>query len=337
MKDKKPKNKKGKVVLGIILLMLILIAIIVAVAAYAITNTLNSMVKDDLDETDLAINENIYDEITEYGITKSEFDSIVNIAFFGSDSRDLSNQEEGRTDTIMIMSLNPVKETVKMISIPRDTYVNIPGHGMDKINHSYWFGQEQLAIKTINSNFGLDISEYVTINFEGLIHVINAIGGVTVDITSGERDIINNHVRESYAITGKSYKALYDYGKVELSGEQALAHARNRSIGNDFERAARQREIIEAVMEKLSTRTMPELLDLVEIFLKEVKTNINVMDYVGLGTKVLANRGTYLDNITSAQVPSADDAKGQYINKIYYFVPNIKDAKEDMLNYIYNM
>ena len=294
------------------------------------------MMKVDIDKSDLAVNDDLYEEVTDYGITKKEFDSIINVAFFGSDSRDLNNMNSGRADTIMIISINPVKKSIKMISIPRDTYVNVPGYGKTKINHSYAYGQEQLAIKTINSNFGLNITEYVTINFEGLINVINAVGGIDINISKDELRVLNDYLAESYKIMGKEYVPMTEYGDVHMNGEQALAHCRDRYVGSDFTRAERQREVLTKVMEKVSKKSLGEIMDLVDIFLKQVRTNINVSEYLSLGTSAFTSMNDYMSNVISAQVPSTSYSKGDYIDGIYYFVSDLDTAKKDMYDYIYN-
>lgn len=333
---KEEKKKKFLTIPKIILIIIVLIGIIIGVAIFSIYMMLTGMMKSDIDTSDLAVNENLYEELNEFGVSQKEFDSIINIAFFGSDSRDLSNVSAGRADTIMIISVNPMKKSVKLISIPRDTYVEVPGYGKTKINHSYAYGQEQLAIKTINKNFGLNITEYVTINFEGLINVINAVGGVDLYITKDELKVINDYLDDSYKVSGKTYIPMTEYGDVHMNGEQALAHCRDRYIGSDFKRAERQREVLEKVMEKISQKSLSEILDLVDIFLQQVKTNVNVTEYLGLATSAFANMDKYMDNIISAQVPSTEYGKGKYIDGVYYFVADMDTCKEDIYNYIYN-
>lgn len=334
--EKERKKKRFITVPRVIIAIVVVIILIITITIFAITSTLSNMMKMELDESDLAVNDELYDELTEYGITKKEFDSIINIAFFGSDSRDLNNMNSGRADTIMIISVNPTKKSIKMISIPRDTYVNVPGYGKTKINHSYAYGQEQLAIKTINSNFGLNITEYVTINFEGLINVINAVGGVDINISKEERDVLNEYLKDSYQIMGKEYVPMTEYGDVHLNGEQALAHCRDRYVGSDFTRAERQREVLTEVMGKISQKSFGEMLDLVDIFLQQVRTNINVSEYLGLAASAFTNKDDYMNNIISAQVPSTDYGKGDYIDGIYYFVADLDTCKKDMYEYIYN-
>ena len=239
-------------------------------------------------------------------------------------------------DTIMVASYNPKTQKASLMSIPRDTYVSVAGHGKTKINHAYAYGKEQLALKTINSNFGLNISEYVTINFKGLINVINKIGGIELNISKAEKDYINEFVHESYELTKKPVQLLSSYGKVKLTGEQALTHSRNRTIGNDFTREERQRDVLTAVMNKVSTMSITQLWSLSDSVLSEVKTNLNVSECMGIASDVLGNTSSYLNNIVSKQIPSEDDGgKGDNINGIYYYVCDLQKASKSMKNIIY--
>lgn len=337
---KHAKRKKRKILLWILFfIMFIIVTIGIIVGKYVSKKLLNLEVKQ-LNEDDLATNTELYNQLSDV-ITKQEFNSIKNIVLFGIDTQSTGDGQNdsnflGRTDTIMIVSINPKYKSLKMISIPRDTYAEIEGHGKMKINHAYALGEEQLAIKTINQNFGLDLTEYATVDFEGLVHVINDIGGIELKITQAERDFINASSKLAYEVSGNPQKKVAGYGTVTLDGEQALTHSRNRAVGDDFTRAGRQREVLEAILTKMSTMSIGEISDMLDVFLKEVTTNINVSDYIGTITEVLMNKDTYLNNIISVQVPSKDYATGQYIDGIYYFVPSDTERmKQDMIDYLY--
>ena len=331
IKENNIKNKKGRVLIIILVIILVIIFTIVGFAYYK----LSKIEVTPIDKDDLEVNTNLYEDVSDK-VEKKEFDKIINIALFGSDSRDVNNASDGRSDSIIIASINPVKKTIKLISIPRDSYVNVPGYGYTKINHSYAYGGEQLTIKTINSNFGLDISEYITIDFSGLIHIINAIGGIELDITAAERDVLNQYLKASYEITGKEYVPMTEYGHVTLNGEQALAHSRDRYVGNDFDRARRQRDVLISVMKKLSNMDASAISALIsDSFLGEVKTNVNVTEYMGLLTSILANKSDYLGNIISVQVPSEDYGYDKFIDGVYYFGFDLELAKQDLYTYIY--
>ncbi|MCX8074611.1 MAG: LCP family protein [Clostridia bacterium] len=329
----KKKGKKKKILIISVIVIGILTAISIAAIIY-FKSKLNLVKYEPIDKNDLSINNNIYNNISN-DLSKDEFSDIVNVAFFGSDSRDINNFEAGRSDSIMIASLNPKNKSIKLISIPRDTYVNVPGYGKTKINHAYAYGKEQLSIKTINSNFGLNISEYVTIDFSGLINIINEVGGVEVTITKDEMDVLNEYLKESYKISNKTYIPLTKYGKVILNGEQALAHSRNRYVGNDFTRASRQRVVLMALFNKISTMDKVKIFSLIDDILKEIKTNINVTEYMGLISSVITNINEYKKNIISVQIPSTNYSSGNTISGVYYFVTDIDKAKEDFITYLY--
>ena len=325
--QKKQKGKKGKIAGIIVAIILILLVILLGVGTGMVAGKISKINFDKLDKGDLDVNEDLYTEVSD-NVSKEEFEKIKNVALFGIDG--------GRSDTIMIASINQVDKTIKLISIPRDTYVSVAGHGKTKINHAYAYGKEQLALKTINSNFGLNISEYVTINFKGLINVINKIGGIELNISKAEKDYINEFVHESYELTKKPVQLLSSYGKVKLTGEQALTHSRNRTIGNDFTREERQRDVLTAVMNKVSTMSITQLWSLSDSVLSEVKTNLNVSECMGIASDVLGNTSSYLNNIVSKQIPSEDDGgKGDNINGIYYYVCDLQKASKSMKNIIY--
>ena len=139
-------------------------------------------------------------------------------------------------------------------------------------------------------------------------------------------------------MTRKPVQLLSSYGKVKLTGEQALTHSRNRTIGNDFTREERQRDVLTAVMNKVSTMSITQLWSLSDSVLSEVKTNLNVSECMGIASDVLGNTSSYLNNITSKQIPSEDDGgKGDSTmdGGIYYYVCDLQKASKNMKNTIY--
>lgn len=329
-KKQRKKSSKAKKIAIIIISILLIFAIVFGILIYMAATTLGKIGYEGLDESNLGLNDDLYNEVSG-NISKQEFNSIKNIALFGIDG--------GRSDTIIIASINQTDHTIKLISIPRDTYVTVEGHGKTKINHAYAYGKEQLALKTINSNFGLNISEYVTINFKGLINIINKLGGIELEISKAEMEYINKSVSDSYQLTGKKVQTLSSYGKVTLTGEQALTHARNRTIGNDFYREERQRDVITAVMNKVSTMSLTKILGLSDSILSEVKTNLDINECIGILTSALGNSSEYMSNIISKQIPSEESGngsgKGQMIDGIYYFVTDLDEASTAFKNAIY--
>ena len=211
-----------------------------------------------------------YNKITEnpddLGFTDVIDDKIINIALFGIDTRDIDSFE-GLSDSIMILSLNTETKTVKIISIMRDTLISMEQNGKtiyNKINSAYLKGGPVLAIKTINSNFGLDISEYATVNFFGMAEIIDAVGGVDVELTKSEisgKNDINFCLTEICEALGKNPKQymIHSAGKKHLNGIQAVAYSRIRYVANiwgtnnDHGRTDRQRHVMEQLFQKALT------------------------------------------------------------------------------------
>ncbi len=317
-------SKKRSIIL-IVAILIILVALgLLGIYYYRI---LKNVKKNDIDKEDLSVNNDLLNDLNDTldnEVTEDEFDDIINFVLFGSDSRDISNMEAGRSDTIMIVSINTIKKNIKLISIPRDTYVEVPGYGKTKINHAYAYGQEALSIKTINTNFNLNLTEYTTIDFNGLVNVIDKVGGIELSLTPEEKRYI-----------GINDERLQNSGKVLLNGTEALKHSRNRTIGNDFTRASRQRDVMEALLYKIFSLDMKDILGMSNDLLSQVTTNINTLKYATLLSEVYSNKSSYLSNIMSKQVPTQEYASDQMIDGIYYFVSDIEKAKLDLYNTIY--
>ena len=208
------------------------------------------MQKVDLNENDLNVSAQTEEKLADYR----------NIAIFGVDSRDDSYDKGNRSDCIIIASINNKTKEVKLISVYRDTYVQIEGHGLDKITHAYSYGEAPLAIKTLNSNLDLNIKEFVTVNFDVVKETVDYIGGISMPITSEE-------VSQIPGIT----KA----GTYTLNGEQALAYSRIRhATGGDYKRTERMRDVLTAVVNKVKGLNISKLNGFVDTILPKVYTNV---------------------------------------------------------------
>ena len=175
-----------------------------------------------------------------------------NIALFGVDSRDqdlLSG--DNRSDTIMICSINKKTGETRLVSVYRDTLLNIGGGDYRKCNAAYAFGGPQQAVAMLNSNLDLNITDFVTVGFEGLAETIDALGGIDLEITEEEMEYMNSYMDDMYYEIGTEYDEVTDWGMQHLSGIQATAYCRIRyTAGDDFRRAERQRTVLMLTMEK---------------------------------------------------------------------------------------
>jgi len=199
----------------------------------------------------------------------------------------------------------------------RDSYVNIPDKGMDKINHAYAFGGPELALRTLNSNFHLDIRNYATVNFTTLPKVIDVLGGISITVT-GE---------EASKISGISSAGTYN-----LTGAQALDYTRIRKIDSDFARAGRQRTVIEAIIKKMLKSSVTSYPGILSKVLPLVTTNLNSNDILGLAASVVTNG---IKTIEQNRFPEESISSGQTIKGIYYYVFNREQTIHNMGKYIY--
>ena len=239
---------------------------------------------DSIDPTQLDMNPNLPD-------------NVVNILLVGIDTRDTtldSGLQHG--DVQMILSINKDDGSVKLTSLLRDLYVTIPGYkNKNRINVAYARGGGQLAMRTVNKNFELNIESYVTINFYGLASIIDAIGGVDVDMTKQEAGAINTYLKKhppKYDNTdGKERQPLERVAGVQhLDGVQAVMYARLRSIDNDFARTARQRHLLELLLGQImQDMTLDKLIGLIETCVPYVTTNVNLNTMLELGVTVLGS------------------------------------------------
>lgn len=312
------KNKGLSIGLVIFLVIIFLIVGVFVGSILYLKSKLNKITYKPVDVTDLGIEEEKMPTISE------EYTRFV---IFGSDSRDTSNQYAGRSDTIIIVVLDNVNKKINLISIPRDTYVDVPGYGYTKINHAYAYGQEQLSLKTINSNFGLNLTQYVTIDFSGLVDSIDMVGGVEVYLTQEEVDFINGGMDAANKVAGP--------GLVNLNGKQALKHSRNRYVGSDFVRAYRQRTILISLLNKIMQKDVDEILALSDSLLVNVTTNMDMNKYKALFKEVAGDRQSYLKNISSVQIPAEEYGYPYWLDGIYYYNFDMNRAKADFIYYYY--
>lgn len=301
--------KKRKIVLTFILALL---TVPVAAGAIYVNFILDKVtVKDDEFDKSFDLNVN----------TNLENSDIKNIALFGVDCR-TANYKGCRSDVMMVVSYDQKNNNVTVTSLVRDTYVEIGDRGFDKMNHAYAFGGPELAIQTINKTFDLDIEDYVTVDFWTVEKIIDAIGGVEIDVSSQEMEHLNNYIVElnNLSPNGTKTNLISSNGLQQLNGRQAVAYMRIRYVGDgDFERMQRQREVMQVALDGLKTLSLTNMLSLANDMLSDVKTNLGKSEIISLITGVMTNGIPTMDQY---QLPTRDGGVGTMINGIYYFVPN---------------
>lgn len=204
-----------------------------------------------------------------------------NVALFGVDSRDGTMGEGALSDTIMIASLNRETLEVKIASIYRDTLLEQSDGTYNKANSAYAFGGPEAAVAMLNKNFDMDIDHYVTVNWEALIHMIDAVGGVEIDVQPEEINLITGYATEIIKSTGIDSMGVFEAGPQVLNGVQATAYCRIRyTTGDDFRRTERQREVLTKVIEKLQNVKLSQLNKIIDKVFPLVATNFTIGEIV---------------------------------------------------------
>ncbi|MDM0943886.1 LCP family protein [Clostridium perfringens] len=302
-KNSKIKNSKIKY---IILALILVILGLIGVSTYYINLKINKVEKVEINRENLSINEK----------QVKEENHIKNIALFGIDA---PKEKVGRSDAIMILTLDEEHKVMKLTSIMRDSYVDIPGHGDDKITHAYAFGGPELAMKTLNENFKVNVEDFMAVNFTSLPEIIDKLGGVKINI-------IPEEIHHIPGITSP--------GQQVLNGEEALAYSRIRyATGGDYKRTERQRVVLEAVFEKLKSTPTKEYPSLIDDFLPYIETNMSSMDMIKLATDVAP---LVKGNLETARFPLDGYCDGKMINGVWYLVYDRQATLNQIQEYIYD-
>ena len=239
-------------------------------------------------------------------------ENVMNILLIGYDSRDADSR--GRSDTNILVSINQETKEITMTSIMRDCYVSIPGYGNNRINAAYAFGGGSLLIETIEKNFQISVNNYVAVNFYAFMDIIDLIGGIEIEVSDAEAEVMNRYIRELNRLEGseEAKDQLNQGGTLHLNGKQTLAYTRVRYVGNaDFDRTERQRTVLEKVFEKAKQMDLLELNDLLNCLLPEVSTDMSEKEVLFL----LLKGPAYLQyDLKSLRIPADGTYESLRIN-----------------------
>jgi LCP family protein required for cell wall assembly len=240
-------------------------------------------IPDSPETTILSLDEEIRRNMEE-GSQPIEYNNdVFNLLLIGTDTR--ISGDPGRSDAMILLSINRKTEKLVLTSLLRDIYLKIPGKNNNRLNAAYAYGGAGLLMETIEQNFKVSIDRFVCVDFFAFIDAVDAVGGVTIDVTAEEIAVINNYVNEINLLTEKSYDL--DYltfaGVQKLNGNQALGYARNRYVGNnDFERTARQRRVLEQIYHQVKGLSLSQLNHMLETLLPQVTTNLTEGELISL-------------------------------------------------------
>ena len=252
----------------------------------------------------------------------------TNILLIGQDSR--SEEQKERSDSMILVSVDKKNNNIKLVSFMRDMYLEIPGHGSNRINASYKFGGKDLLKETIEKNFDIKIDNTVEIDFYGFKDAINCIGGVEGDIKEEEFDLLNGYIADINVMSGEDMTLyhLSSPGLQTINGTQALAYARIRYVGNgDFERTERQRTILIAAVKKAKESNLLELIDLYKTLMPSIETDLGISSIVKLAKIGLS---IDLENFETYNIPADAEFSSQRIDGMAVLVPNLEKCKEKL-------
>lgn len=276
-KEKKRKKNRALKILLIVLVVLLVLILGVAGGGWAFINgKLGKLNTETIDVNEVGIDDQV----------KEELEGYRNIALLGIDSRADDYGLGNRSDCIMIASLNEKTGDLKLISVYRDTYVYVMENKtkkLDKITHAYSYGGAQNTLKSLNEALDLNITEYVTVNFDAVIAAVDALDGVTIDIDSSELKYINDYIDATSQSSGVKSSHVTKTGSQTLDGVQAVAYSRIRyTAGGDYKRTERMRTVVEAMMKKAKTLSIGQLNSFANTILPRISTNITSGEILGL-------------------------------------------------------
>ncbi len=318
-RDKKRSKMKtfGKIMLIILLVIIILLGIVAGMGVWYVHDKLGKVQYVDIAEEDIEVTEEI----------EEKMDGYRTIAIFGVDSRNDELVQGTRSDCIILATINEKTKEVKLTSVYRDTYLELAGRSLDKVTHAYAYGGAALAMSTLNTNLDLNIKEFVTVNFQSVVKIVNAVGGVNINVTKEELKYINNYISEINRVTGNKASNVTTAGSQNLNGVQALAYGRIRyTSGGDYKRTERMRDVLMGVVNKAKKMNVGQLNSLADTLLPEIYTNINSNEILSL----IPQLATY--KITDS-TGWPYNTKGATINGVWYGPPitlesNVKELHE---------
>lgn len=271
------QRRKRKLILFIVEVLVILI-LLAALFVIIKLNKLNNT--GDLDEDKLNINIDAK--------TQELLDGYTNIALFGIDNRSTGKYESGNSDCIMIASINNDTKEVRLISVYRDSFLAVDDDDdLRKLNAAYAKGGPTGAVAALNKNLDLDIKEYVAVDFNAVMEVVDALGGIELDISSKEAETMKIYINEMNEVMGTNGTAVSGPGLQTVNGIQALAYCRDRySGGDDYGRTERQRTVISKIVEKAKAASLPTLNKVIDELFPDISTSLSSSEILGLAAGI---------------------------------------------------
>ena len=287
---------------------------------------------DEGEEEEIVVDELI--EVNDYAINESLPDNWTNILLLGTDSR--GSNKYLRTDTMIVLSINPETSKAKLTSILRDTWIEIPGYDGQKLNAACVYGGPELTMRMINQYFGLNLRYYALVNMKCLVALVDSLGGVRLDISRAEAGAMNRLiVSDVEAQDGNRYFAtskVHSGEQVLLNGKQALAYMRIRKLDTDYARTRRQRNMLITIARQLQQKSLFSLASLVTDMLQYVETNLPFEQIMSVAGVCM---GMNLDELAECQIPAEGTFEAGMFGNTWCIKPDFEANAEILRQFIY--
>lgn len=286
---KKPLTKKQKAAIQkkrkqrkiMIVAIEILVLLVLAVVLFIVVKFSRIQKDPSFNQDNIEVNEGLSSESQEI------MSNYTTIALFGLDNRSNGNLAKGNSDVIMIASINNKTHDVKLVSVFRDTYLDIGNGTYRKCNAAYANGGPEQAISMLNTNLDLHITDYVTVDFNAVVECVDLLGGVEVTVTDEEAILMYGYMDEISKLTKKESEYLPGAGTYNMDGVQACSYARIRyTTGDDYKRAERQRIVLSAMVEKAQKSDLKTINSLIDAVFGDIKTSFSNTDLIALAAQV---------------------------------------------------
>lgn len=274
MKKQGKGRKDGRILkisLVVVLILVLGIGGVIAAGLTVVKNTLDNVGRIELDPDLIGINPQVDSDLRNYR----------NIAILGIDARDMSNDQDVRSDAIIVASINKKTNEIKMFSVYRDTLLDIGDDvGLDKITHAYYYGGPTKVLYTLNKNLDLNIKEVVVVNWKSVADTVDALGGLDIEIQESEINEMNKYIQDTYDTIGGSNEKIESAGMQTLNGNQAVTYARIRkdAATGDYRRNERMKIVVKAAFEKAKSMDVKTLRNISNDILPDIKTNMSSAD-----------------------------------------------------------
>ncbi|MBE5890383.1 MAG: LytR family transcriptional regulator [Lachnospiraceae bacterium] len=276
--QRKKQKKRRRKLAAFMLELLVLAVILLGIYVVSLVRKINY---NDMTAEEAGINADLDEESLE------TMNGYTNIAIFGLDNRSEGSYNTGNSDTIMIASINGETHEVKLVSVFRDSVLNVGNDEYKKANSAYAKGGATYAVAMLNTNFDLNITEYVSVDWAAVVTVIDDLGGLDLNLTSQEVELLNTYLQDVDNVTGKNTSYLSGSGEMHLDGTQAVCYARIRkTAGDDYLRTSRQRIVIQALLEKAKTAGVTTLLKICQDTFDDISTSLSLKQITTLAKHV---------------------------------------------------